>query len=150
MLQRFWHFLKCCKVHVAKISKMFATFIFQMLQKKKPMPMGRRVGDHRYTRYLCALKLLWVFNFEQVGGLVPQVFFFATFEIQMLQKFSKSLQHELCNILESFKILATWTLQHYSIFSKSLQHCFATITNVAKNNIKISFSRGRVWDLQQE
>ena len=75
-------------------------------------------------------------------------FFFATFEIQMLQKFSKSLQHELCNILESFKILATWTLQHYSIFSKPLQHCFATITNVAKNNIEISFCRGRVWDLE--
>ena len=38
MLQGFWQFFKCCKTHVAKISKIFATFNFQMLQKKKPMP----------------------------------------------------------------------------------------------------------------
>ena len=37
MLQGFRCFLKCCKVHVAKILKFFATFGFQMLQKKKPM-----------------------------------------------------------------------------------------------------------------
>ena len=59
-------------------------------------------------------------------------FFFATFEIQMLQTFSESLQHELCNILKSIKILATWTLQHLPSFSKSLQHSLATFTNVAK------------------
>ena len=40
MLQGFWHFLKCCKAHVAKISKMFATFISQMLQKKKTYASG--------------------------------------------------------------------------------------------------------------
>ena len=39
--------------------------------------------------------------------LLPHRFFFATFEIQMLQKLPESLQHELCNILESIKILAT-------------------------------------------
>ena len=34
----------------------------------------------------------------------------------MLQNFSKSLQHELCNILESAKIFATLTLQHFPSF----------------------------------
>ena len=37
MLKGFWHFLKCCKIHVARILKILATLFFQMVQKKKPM-----------------------------------------------------------------------------------------------------------------
>ena len=47
------------------------------------------------------------------------MFFFSTFEIQMSQKISISPQHELCNILDSIKILATSTLQYFPSFSNS-------------------------------
>ena len=60
-----------------------------------------------------------------------------------MQKFSKSLQHGLCNILESAKILATLTLQHFPSFQNLCNIFLQQLVMLQKNHIKTHIEE--VW-----